>query len=86
MSILLSLISNPTALLAALGALITLVAGAFFKSHSNGVKSERFKSIKANLDSKIDQLEMHREATAIERDNAALSDAEARAKAKRVLR
>lgn len=51
-----------------------------------GANAESLKQSKAVIDAKVDELEMHREATEIERDNVALSDAEARAKAKRVVR
>ena len=81
-----SLLSGPNPLLAGLAAALAIIIAAFFKGRSNGVKAESLKRVKADLDSKIDQLEMHREATHIERNNAALSEAEARLKAKRVIR
>ena len=71
-------------------ALIVFTGGAIFIAWRAAVKAstdaESLKHSKAAIDAKVDELEMHREATQIERDNAALSDAAARAKAKRVVR
>ncbi len=79
------LFTNPTGALVGIGAFIAAAIAAFFKIRSGGAKAERAKQMKAQLAAKEDQLEMHREADAILRGNAALSDAEARAKAGRRL-
>ena len=62
----------------AMGAVILACLWAARKS---GADDQSRKQIKANLDAALDQLEMHREADQIERDNAALNEAEARRKA-----
>lgn len=71
-------------------ALIVTILGLLFAAWravlKAGADGESIKRVKANLDAKVDELEMNREATNIERANAALSDIEARAKAKRVVR
>lgn len=68
-------------------ALIAIILGFLFAAWRAVVRvgrnAESLKHVKAEVDAKIDELEMHREATDIERLNTALSDADARAKAKR---
>lgn len=59
---------------------------AYLKGRSDAKKAESLKRVQANLDAAIDQLEMHREADAIERANTALADEEARRKAGRIIK
>lgn len=77
-----------TSLAVSLG-LIVIIFGFLFSAWravlKAGADGESLKRVQANVNAKDEQLEMHREATKIERDNAALSDTEARAKAKRVV-
>jgi len=76
---------DPVAIGAALLALIAMIGGIFFRGVKAGKDSQKAKLAKAQLKSAEDQLEMHRDADEIERQNAALADERAREKAKRII-
>jgi outer membrane murein-binding lipoprotein Lpp len=66
-------------------ALGAAVLAALWAARKSGEHKNEAKHDKAKFESAMDQLEMHREADNIERDNAALTEAEARRKAGRVV-
>lgn len=85
MDILLSFLGGPNTLIGGLLALIVAVGAAFFKGRSTARKEAIAERLAGQVKSQKEQLEMHREADRIERENIALADAKAREKAKRVV-
>jgi hypothetical protein len=80
------LTGGPSTIFAGLAAALAAAVGIYVKGRSDAKKAESLRRVKAGLDAAVEQLEMHREADEILRTNVALSDAEARAKAKRDVR
>jgi len=80
MEALVSLLTGNSLIAGLLAALVGAVA-LYFKGRRDGAAKAENKSLKDQVTSKEEQLEMHREANAAEREAAGMSDDEARKEA-----
>ncbi|MER9079971.1 hypothetical protein [Mesorhizobium sp. M0895] len=86
MSFLLSLFAGSNSIFAALAGALFLGIGSWVHGRLSGANAERAKQTAGKLAAAQDRLEMDREATAAERAAAGMTDASARAEAKKWVR
>jgi hypothetical protein len=78
-----SILSAFTPYLIAIGAALAALVAAYVKGRGDGKAKATEAELKRDVSSLEDQLEMHREATQIERDIASMTDDEAKAEAQK---